>query len=927
MSEPSRDGTAPRWVVGIDLGTTNIAMACADLTGLTGSPERARLAVEDVPLPQLVSPGETASRRLLPSALYLPGPHELPAGALRLPWGEAQNAVGELARRLGAQIPGRLVTSAKSWLCHGGVDRTAALLPWGAPEGVPRLSPVQATRALVAHLIAAWGHAHPDAPLGRQDVILTVPASFDDAARELTVKAARDAGLGRFRLLEEPLAAYYDLERVGTAATAPLPDEATILVCDVGGGTTDFTLIRSVREGAARKSRRIAVGDHILLGGDNMDLALARVVEQRLEQRLDATQLASLVAGCRQAKETLLSPNAPSSVRVTIPGRSARLIGSALSAELTPHDLQSLLVNGFFPRDVVRAEPRRDRRAGLAQLGLPYATDPAITAHLAAFLAAHPTADGAPRHPDAVLLNGGVFEAQPFEAALLDALASLSPSGQRPLRLEHGALDLAVARGATWFGLVRQGFGARVAGGTARAVYIEVDVPGESATQAVCVLPMGTEEGTEVLVPRELHVRIGTPVQFAPHGSTTAGPHAAGDVVTVDDAYTPLPPLGTTLVRDPRLLPDGDDVVSARLAATLTEVGTLAVHVVAQDLRARWKLELGIKDGAVPRSRGPTLALPKQLDAAKASVVAALRSPGDDPRPARHLVQALESKHGLGPRERWSLPLVRELADVVLGLTDVRKRSVDHERVLLWLVGFGLRPGFGAPRDPERLAALYPWFARGLLAPGAKDDVRSLDAWWVLWRRVAAGLGPAEQRQLLDSVLPTLKRVCKVDPKQPPVAPPLGFAELVRFAGSLERLAPTVRAQVGELLLARLEVEVGASHLSFALARLGARLPLTAGVQATVSAETASAWLERLLASTARPEALALPLVQLARRTGDRALDIDEDLRDRVIERLTRARVPEAQLQLVTEVVAPTASEDEQRFGEGLPAGLVLHPS
>src|SRR6266568_1255092 len=403
--------TRSRFLVGIDLGTIHTALAYVDLAGEGDLAE----AVQVPPVPQLVAPGEVGERRLLPSSAYVPGEHELPPAARRLPWGDAPVVVGELARAQGARVPGRLVASAKSWLSHPRVDRTAEILPWGAPEGVPRLSPVSASALYLAHLREAWAARFPGHPLADQELVLTVPASFNEVARELTLRAAREAGLPRVTLLEEPQAAFYDFaSRHRADLAAALGGQRLVLVCDVGGGTTDFTLIQV---SAVPQLTRLAVGDHLLLGGDNVDITLARQVEARLGARLDAVQWSLLVQACREAKERLLSPGGSlDQARITVPGRGSRLVGGTLSAELGREEVLTVLLDGFFPCVPAGDGPQRRGRSGLLELGLPYESDPAVTRHAAAFLRDHASevaeAIGQrvplPR-PDALLLNGGVF--------------------------------------------------------------------------------------------------------------------------------------------------------------------------------------------------------------------------------------------------------------------------------------------------------------------------------------------------------------------------------------------------------------------------------------------------------------------------------------------------------------------------------------
>ena len=581
----------PRWIVGIDLGTTNCVLAAVD-TRADGS------AIAVLAIPQVVAPKQVEARELLPSFLYLGGPEDV--GALDLPWATGRDvAVGTLARARGAEVPSRLVASAKSWLCNPNVDRTAAILPWGAEEGARRVSPIAATAAYLAHLREAWNAAHAGergAKLEAQEIHLTVPASFDAAARELTVQAANDAGLAHVTLLEEPQAACYAwIDAQGDAWRRGLRAGDLVLVCDVGGGTTDFSLIAADEEQGALTLRRVAVGDHILLGGDNMDLSLAYAVRTRLAAEgtpLDVWQTRALVHACRGAKESLLATDAPEKAPVAILGRSRKVIGGALKTDLARAEAERVLVDGFFPLVAADTRPTRERRTGLTEMGLPYAADPRLTAHLAEFLARHREAGA----PTAVLFNGGVMKADALRERLLAVVREWTGGALRELRGIH--LDQAVARGAAYAGLARRGRGIRIRGGAARAYYIGVEtampaVPGmPPPLKAICLVPQGTEEGTELELPgQEFGLVVGEPAEFRMLGSSSREEDRLGTVLEVwGDEVEELAPLVTTLE-----WPDHDGtIVPVRLRVHLTEIGTLELWCVARDGR-RWKLEFGVR--------------------------------------------------------------------------------------------------------------------------------------------------------------------------------------------------------------------------------------------------------------------------------------------------------------------------------------------
>jgi molecular chaperone DnaK (HSP70) len=583
-------------ILGIDLGTTNSALAVAD------DAERVRTQ----PIAQVVGPGEVAERPTLPSFLLLPSELEVPPVQLQLPWsGPLRYAVGAFARDRGAELPHRLVSSAKSWLCNPAIDRTAQVLPFRGAQreleremaGGERVSPVNAAARTLAHLRAAWDDAHPDEPAAEQEVLVTVPASFDPVARELTVVAAREAGLDRVTLLEEPQAAFYAyLATRGDAWREDLAPGDVVLVCDVGGGTTDFSLIEITDDAGNLALERIAVGDHILLGGDNMDLALAALVARDLGKPLDALQHRALVHACRHAKEQLLGDPAPAAVPIAILGRGSKLIGGTLKAQVTRDRAEALLIDGFFPRVARDARTERRRAGGLRELGLPYAHDPAITRHLAEFLARFD------RMPSHVLWNGGVMKAAALQARVVELLSAWAG---REVRVLAGAdLDLAVALGAAHYGQVRRGNGIRIRGGTARAYYIGIEsampaIPGFAPpVKALCVAPEGLEEGSTVELPDdELGLVVGETQTFRFFAAATRKTDEAGALIDADsDGLVELDPVEKLIEADAER--GAGELVSVRLEAHVTEVGTLELWCVARDGRGRWKLEYSVRERA-----------------------------------------------------------------------------------------------------------------------------------------------------------------------------------------------------------------------------------------------------------------------------------------------------------------------------------------
>ncbi|HEY3501139.1 MAG TPA: Hsp70 family protein [Polyangiaceae bacterium] len=907
-------------IVGIDLGTTHTVVAWAD-PAAADPPEV--LALE-----QLVAPSELAERPLLPSFLYAAPDEE----ALPDPFGDVPFCIGEYARRRGQEVPTRLVASAKSWLCHPAVDREAPILPWGAAEdaAAPRLSPVEASTRILAHVRTNFERAFPGRALRDQTIVLTVPASFDEVARELTVRAAESAGLS-VRLLEEPQAAFYDyLARSGTEELAALvpsaADSALVLVCDVGGGTTDLSLIRVARAGGEIALERVAVGRHLLLGGDNIDLALAHACERRLvepPERLEPRRFAALVHACRAAKERLLAPDPPAEVPIRILGLGSGLVGSTLSTAIAKSELESVVLDGFLP--IVSAEPKPPaRRSALVSFGLPYEADPAITRHVADFLARH-RSSGAPLQ--AVLLNGGLFRSERVQSRLIEAIEPVV--GARPRLLRHTDPDLAVARGAVAYGLSLRGRGIRIAGGTAHGYFVSVEAEREAAVRAVCVVPRGAREGERhVAAARPLALRVGQPVRFELYASDDENVHAPGELVTVDaERFTQLPPLVTSFEASGA---GGEKELRVVLEGELTPVGTVELACLEEGAdprsRRRFRLAFDLKRSTerAPSEPAPSRSpsgLP-EADRLARGLDALDRVFGKSrkdvkPREAKDLWRELERL--FGDRASWSGELNRTFFDALAAQHAARRRSPDHERSFWMLAGYCLRPGFGHPKDPERVALLAPLWEQGLTHAG---ESRGWQAYFVAWRRIAGGLGEEHQTRIRDLLDPVLA------PKELKLKPPKGFRplapdELLELASWLERVVPEQRALLGHWLIERTWTNRDA-RLWSALARVGARVPAYASAHYVVPPSVAERWLDHLLREKWRevPTA-ASAAVQLARKTGDRARDISERVRGEVVRALEASGAAPDAVAAVREVV-PVLAQERARWFEDLPVGLRL---
>jgi hypothetical protein len=617
VEPPQTSVSGKRFSVGIDLGTTHCVLSYADLENIDDE----EFSPQVLAIPQLTSPGSVEEKHQLPSFLYLAHEAELAEDSTSLPWAAKPDyLVGEIARNLGSKTPIRLVSSAKSWLCHTGVDCKEPILPAEAPEEIDRVSPFEATTAYLQHLCDAWQNLNPNAPLEQQDVVITVPASFDPAARELTVEAARAVGLDQAILLEEPQAALYSwIEKSHGDWRKHAEVGDIILVIDIGGGTTDLSLIAVTQQEGNLELTRVAVGDHILLGGDNMDLALAYTVKAKLEKdgkRLEPWQIQALTHSCRDAKEKIFNNAEIDNIPLVVASRGSSLIGGTLRTELTREEVNRVLVEGFMPKVAVSDKPISRPRTGLRTAGLPYAQDAAITRHLAAFLSKQQGATDELKdinlpehasflHPTAVLFNGGVLKAGTLAERLMEVLNSWLSAEQAPeARLLTGVdLDLAVARGAAYYGYVRKGKGVRIKGGTAASYYVGIEsampaVPGMAPEiQALCIAPFGMEEGTQQELPDdEFGLVVGEPVRFRFFASNIRREDKVGTRLDywTDEELDELDEIEVTLPEEGRR---PGEVIPVHLCAAVTEVGTLELQAVSQKDNGRWKIEFDVRAG------------------------------------------------------------------------------------------------------------------------------------------------------------------------------------------------------------------------------------------------------------------------------------------------------------------------------------------
>ncbi len=916
------------YIVGIDLGTTHTVVAYA-------STEKNNQTIELLAIEQLVAPGQVAARPLLPSVRYHPAPEELSAADIAFPsygadsqLSESLVVIGEAARLLGAKTKGRFVTSAKSWLSHPSVDHNAAILPWGSSDEVSKVSPIDASASYLAHIRTVWRHKFPEAPLEEQDLVITVPASFDEAARSLTLEAAKIAGLPQVRLLEEPQAVCYDWLRLHTSTLKQaLTDVHLLLVCDVGGGTTDLTLIKVEAGEHEPKLTRIGVGDHLMLGGDNIDLALAHLVESRLgdqNKRLSAADLSQLLEQCRIAKEQLLAKDAPEQVSVTLLGGGSKLIGGSRSVVLTRDEVHTLALDGFFPLSSIDDLPDR-KRSGMVEFGLPYAAEPAISKHIAGFLKLHATAStealkGQGRVPDALLLNGGVFRSQPITERLLSLLNSWST--QPPKLLENKHPELSVAYGAVSYAMARRDKKLKIGGGSARSYFLLVDTEHSTEQQGICILPRGSEEGDEVILKdRHFALRLGVPVRFHLASTTGDAEFKPGDIVDITDHFYSLPPLAVAFEGDPSR-PNAEAIV--QLAVTQTEIGTLKIECVAVENKdQRWNVEFQIRKKRGGLTTSVEATLPAQFDSAveKMQTIFGSKSKHVEPNAIKNLRADLEKQLGMA-RSEWETPLLRALFTALLESARYNRRSEHHERVWLSLVGFCLRPGFGYPLDDWRVEQLWKQYPQGIQFV---NETQNWTEWWTLWRRIAGGLSIEAQEQIFTDISKYLNPAAA---RQPGVAKQIktrGYDDIVRLAAVMERLPVDKKIQLGDWLLKRLQKASEPSQTWWAVGRIGARLPFHGSRHNVIPAEIVSVWLQQILAEDWKKNLhAAFAATLIARMSGDRDQDIEDTLREQIVAKLKLSKAPVSWIEMVEHFKELDEREEKQMFGEALPPGLKL---
>ncbi|EOK5709922.1 Hsp70 family protein [Vibrio parahaemolyticus] len=930
---------SPRFLVGIDLGTTNTVVAYCEITD---NLEQSEVSLFDID--QLIGPGEVVRKPLLPSFRYHPAVGQISPSDLTLPWdnepvaGDINNViVGEWARELGAKVEGRQVSSAKSWLSHQAVNRNSDILPWAGAQDVDKVSPVIASASYLNHIRQAWNYRHPSNKLEDQDVVVTVPASFDETARKLTLEAAELAGLKKIVLLEEPQAVCYDwYARHQQTAADELKDLPLILVCDVGGGTTDLSLIEAKFTHDDLALDRIGVGEHLMLGGDNLDLALAHLAESRFSQnkKLTAASLTKLIQQTRKAKENLLSTSAPDEVKITMLGSGSKLLGGTKSIALSKQEVHQIALDGFFPLSDFSEVPDK-RRSAVVEFGLPYVADPAVSKHVAEFLTQHQQVSRAALGieddkqnaiPVGLLLNGGVFNSDLVTERVTTLLSDWR--GAPVTVLDNPHPDWSVALGAVAFGKARRGAQLKIGGGAARSYFLHLQEKNNMG-KALCLLAKGTEEGHEIrLSGRRFSLTLGEPVRFnlltSTHDTLTNNTAIQnGVMIDVDpDLFAPLPPYITTLEGEgAELQANQKERVEVQLACQLTEVGTLKMECVsAEDDSKRWELEFEVRNKQTDDSE--QVKLHPKLNECK-ELIARLYSGNKksaEGNEIKTLAKDLEKK--LGKRDEWDFTTLRQLFDTFAQGRKRRRRSEQHEKNWLRLAGFALRPGFGDPTDSWRIEQVWGLYQQNIQF----KNHQGWTDWWVFWRRIAGGLSQEQQETILADIAKYLHPGAMKNPQSAKAAQEMGYESMVRLSASLEHLEVEDKVLLATWFLSKAinQNQFEQAHW-WAMGRLASRTPLYGSQHNVIPREQAEQWLPKLLEQNWLKEPMiAFAAVMICRKTGDRLFDISDDYREQVLTKLKQSKVPESWVSLVEEVKELSESESKRVFGDALPSGLTL---
>lgn len=904
-----------RYIIGIDLGTTNCCAAYVDTA-------QASQSIQPFRIPQLVAAGYVDALATLPSFCYLSSPYEWPKGVLELPWNKSnENIAGAFAQVQGSKVPTKLVASAKSWLCHSAAHRRDKILPFDSADDAQRLSPVEASARYLSHIKDAWNYqmakGNPEAEFEMQEIVLTVPASFDEVARALTVEAARMAGYRQVTLLEEPQAAFYSwIAQHEQSWHSDLPPGSCVLVCDVGGGTTDFSLIEVASGDGGAPFQRMAVGDHLLLGGDNMDMTAAHYLEGKLRNQgfseCTPFQWLQLRYQARAAKEALVGTET-AEFRIAIQGEGSSIVKNTLAVEISQDEMARLLMEGFFGFYSLSDALALQKTAGMRTMGLPYEDEPSITKHMAHFLSRY----AGDKKPDFVLFNGGAMKPKVFRQAILRNLKAWYPD-KNPKELNSFNLDLAVARGAAYYGKARRGCGIKVGGGAARGYYLAVATT-DASQKALTLLPRGSEEGCSYQPEQIFWIQPNAPIAFQVYTSHVRLNDKQGDLVDIIPEEMHSLPAIRTILRFGKGLDAAKDKIPVRLCITLTALGTLELWLQSQRSEHRWSLEFQLRSAAgqedsmalVDSGRRDETFDAEYLREARQAIATLFSGKGLKPGTIMDALEEILER----PRREWFPSILRGLWEELLLQAPKRRNSPDLDARWWNMAGFFLRPGYGFPLDDFRMKELWKVILADLKAGRTEScQIQS----WICYRRVAGGLNKGQQMQLAAELAPAwlAKKNAKIESKNKSGQYPM--EERIRTLASMELVDMQLKVKWGEALVEKILSGNAAKADYWALGRIGARQLMYGTLPNVVPREVCARWMDRLLSLDADPGNLLFVIEQLARKTGHREINLPAN----VIEKAA-ARYPESSGCLLEE--APMSEEERDRaFGEAFPIGISI---
>lgn len=932
-----------RYFIGIDLGTTNSCVAYIDT-------EDVKKAVQTLQIPQLISEGTIESLPVLPSFCYLSSDYEWPKGSVELPWQESSRNyfVGAFAQSHGAKVPTRLAMSAKSWLCHAAANRREKILPIEAADETSRVSPIEATSRYLRHIKEAWNATMAKGTIAdefdNQEIVLTVPASFDEVARALTVEAARLAGYSTMTLLEEPQAAFYSwIAQHEQEWESLIPVGSKILVCDVGGGTTDFSLIEVVSNEGKSVFQRMAVGEHLLLGGDNMDAALAYMVEAKLLAKgISSVQHLQLVHEVRRAKEALLQCGkekrkgaSPENYNIVLQGSGSSVVKGTLSTEVTKEEVQDLLLKGFFGECSWEDAVQLKKGSGFRSMGLPYEDEPSVVKQLAHFLKI--SGEGEPQQPDFILFNGGAVKPLIFQEAITQSLSKWFPK-KHIQQLPSYHLDLAVSRGAAYFGKARAGLGVKIGGGIARGYYLVLEMPEEDKIEqkALTLLPRGSEEGSLYEPTNTFFLKPNTPVSFQLCTSHVRLHDTFGDIVDIDpEEMHLLPPIRTVLRFGKKQVSEASvEKIPVHIQIALTTIGTVEINVKSLKTDHKWALEFQVRsvtgqDNSLNQLIAAESGADKRLDQtfhgdylkeAEVVIRQVFEEESEAIKPNKlmdKLEEVLEN-----PRREWPVSVLRGLADIVLKIP--LRRGASQERVCRWwnILGFLMRPGFGYPLDDFRMKEIWKSLLGYYKGTFPSDVLIQL---YICYRRISGGMSKGQQMQLAGELLSSLITKKNVMMELKSKGDQYIYSEKVRALASMELIDTALKVRLGQALVARVRSGEADDVDFWALGRIAARQLLYGTIVNVIPREVCEEWVLKILdKQKAIDSRLAILFGQMARKTSHREVNLSKEYLERILKAFEGRGEHHRLSELLLSESQMSVSEQEQAFGDKLPPALSL---